>query len=196
MEVMKKLKELIKVSFSAEEQSQLSQYAKPLEVKMAELMTVDGKKLTYTGESLAVGVDIMDASGEAPVPCMDGEYTLADGTVIKCMAGKVAEIATPAAENEEQMAARKLAEQAVPALAQMSVQFEALKSENEALKVQLSERLANIEKANTFLASQLEKILNAEIQMSASVVDEQMPDFSKMSRSEEIAWKRSKGLIK
>ena len=196
MEVMKKLKELIKVSFSAEEQSQLAEYAKPLEVKMAELMTKDGKKLTYSGESLSVGVEIMDATGETPVPCMDGEYMLEDGTVIKCVCGKVAEIATPAAETEEQMAARKLAEQSAPAIAQMSVQFESLKSENEALKVQLSKRLENIEKANVFLASQLEKILNAEVQLSAQSTQEPTPDFSKMTMKEEVEWKRKHGLIK
>lgn len=190
MEVFKKLKDLIQVSFSAEEQSQLAAYAKPMEVKCADVTTVDGKKLSIKSETPQVGSDVMDMTSGSEMPCADGEYTLEDGTVLKVMAGKIAEIATPSAETEEQKMAREAAEKAVPQLAQMSVQFSALKEENEKLKSTLSARLAEIEKKNQFLAETLNKVLEAPVQLSAHKNIE-VPDFSKMTASEERAWKRA-----
>jgi hypothetical protein len=190
MELKKKLKELILVNFSVEEQAKLAEYAKPIETKMAEVLTVDGKKLSIVGEMPAVGSEVMDITTGTPVSCADGSYELEGGKVIKVAAGKIAEIVDAPQETEEQMKARQMAEAAVPQLAQMSVQMTAIKAENDTLKAELSKRIDELNKQSQFMASQLEKILNAPIQLSGQSEDVEMPDFSTMTASEEREWKR------
>lgn len=66
--------------------------------KFAEAKTTDGATIKTSAEAFAQGVDavIVDAEGkETPA---EGDYTLENGTVIKCVAGKVTEMVEAMAE--------------------------------------------------------------------------------------------------
>lgn len=164
---VKKLTDFLKVSFSAEEIQQLQDYTKPIVVTLSEVSTEDGKKLSYNGE-LKAGTEINDITSGTPVPC-EGDFVLTTGETIKTAAGKIVEVIPAVQENQEQMAARKIAEAAVPQLAQMSVQLSSYKDENKALKSSLEKRISDLENKNQFLATQLQKVLAAEVDFSGSV---------------------------
>ena len=101
----KKLGDIIKTQMSAAEQLIIDAYkaiTKPAEIKAKDVKTKDGLvTISHEGETLAVGMPVMDNTTGTPAPLMDGEYTLEDGTVITVASGMVADLkAAQAAEVE------------------------------------------------------------------------------------------------
>lgn len=99
----------------------------------------DGSKIELSGLEIGAEAMLADESGNtAPAP--DGEYELADGTMVSVSAGLVSGIETPAAEEP--------ASEEAPAPAEMEAQFSAIDSEIEVLKAtneSLKEELAKME---------------------------------------------------
>lgn len=148
-DTLKKLKDIILAQFSAEEQKQLNDFKAPVVVaKLAEVKTKDGAMtFSYEGDALAVSMPIMDITSGTPVPVIDGEYTLEDGTKIKVAGGMVSELetATPASDTEM----TKKVDEAVKA--QMSSHVSKY-DELKAVNVELSNQVALLTKAfNTIL---------------------------------------------
>lgn len=80
------------------------------DLKFIEAKTTDGMMLKTSSESWAVGADVILVNAEGQESPAEGEYTLDNGTVIKCMGGKVTEIVESEAEltEPEAEAMRKL----------------------------------------------------------------------------------------
>lgn len=100
--------------------------------KFTEAKTSDGQTLKTPSEGWAVGVDAMIVDAEGKETPAEGEYTIDNGMVIKCVAGKVTEIV-------EAMASEELTEEEVAALSKVfNKVIEPLKAEIEALKTKLA----------------------------------------------------------
>ena len=141
--IMNKLRDLIKINLSTEEQAAIASF-KPavvevVAVKAMEVKTKDGAiTLSYEGEVLAVNSPVMDITTGTPIPALDGEYTLEDDTVITVVGSVVTEISTPeaeVAETPEQMAAKKAAAESQ---ATQMAEIESLKKANVLMSAQLS----------------------------------------------------------
>lgn len=162
MSVLKKLQDMIIAQFSKEEITQLSEFAKPIEVTLKEVKTKDGlKTLSFDGETPAKDMPINDITSGTPVPA-EGEYEMEDGTKIKCAAGKIVEVVSPSAETPEQMAARKALETAVPQLAQMSVQMTAQKEAYENTIKDQKKEIVELKKAVQLNSKLLTELLKVE----------------------------------
>jgi hypothetical protein len=96
----------------------------------------DGSKIELSALEIGAEAMLADGSGNtAPAP--DGEYELADGTMVSVSAGLVSGIETPAAEapaSEEAPAPAEMEEQ----FSALDAEIEALKATNEALKAELA----------------------------------------------------------
>lgn len=76
-------------------------------VKFGEGVLKDGTKIKYEGETLTVGSSVMVVAQDGTeLPAPDGEHELQDGTKIKVVQGKVAEIVPVTPETPAQPAAQ------------------------------------------------------------------------------------------
>ncbi len=106
---------------------------------------MDGTAIFTSAESFGVGADCYtkDESG-AMVPCVAGEYQLADGTIIVVGEdSKIAEIGMP--EMEQEMSSADL----LSAIESLSNRVSALENEKTTLETQLSIEKSKNEKAST-----------------------------------------------
>lgn len=69
--------------------------------KFTEAKTKDGLVIKTDAETMAIGVDVYTMDGEKKTPVPDGEYTLENGTVIKCAGGKITDLAEATEQDEE-----------------------------------------------------------------------------------------------
>lgn len=148
-DTLKKLKDIILAQFSAEEQKQLNEFKAPIiPAKLAEVKTQDGAMtFSYEGDALAVGMPIMDITSGTPVPVIDGDYTLEDGTKIKVAGGMVSELetATPAVDTEM---TKKVDEAVKTQMSSHVSKYEKLEASN----IELSKQVVLLTKAfNTIL---------------------------------------------
>jgi len=114
---------------------------------------IDGNKIELS--SLEIGADamLMDESGNTAM-APDGEYELADGTMITVASGKVEGLETPKAE-------APTAEEA-PAPAEMdSDKFESVQAEIDYLKTENQELKAQLEAINTKFSQGFSEVINA-----------------------------------
>lgn len=138
---------------------------------MVETALEDGTIVFTPAESWDLGVEIYtkDADGN-PLPLMDGEYIVADGTVLSVLEGKVSAI-TPKAEDEvevevtvesQQAEAEVLTKQYVDdALSALTEEFNSLKAEFEKMlsskeieMAEVSKELDTVKAAYSALSSQ------------------------------------------
>jgi hypothetical protein len=108
-------------------------------------LLMDGSAIYTSAESFAVGADCYtkDESG-AMMPCVAGEYTLADGTIIIIGEdSKIAEMGMP--EMEQEMSSSDL----LSAIESLSNRVSALEGEKSTLETQLSLEKNKSEKAST-----------------------------------------------
>ena len=189
MSVLTKLKDLIVAQFSAAEVTELETLSKKIEVKLKEITTKDGKKLSIEGDVPAEKMAVTDNSSGTPLPAGDGDYTMEDGTMFTVVGGIISSVKPVVTETEEQIAARKAAEVAVPQLAQMSLQMAAQKESFDKVLLELRKENIELKKAIQLNSKALTEILNTPVNNvgKKAVVT---PDFSKMSATDERAWHR------
>jgi len=137
---------------------------------MQEVALEDGTIIFTPAESWDLGVEIYtkDADGN-PVAVVDGDYTVADGTVISVVEGKVSAITPPAEQpmeepvvETEQAEAEVLNKQyvddAVNALAEqfnsLKAEFEKMLSSKEIEMAEVSKELDTVKAAYSALSSQ------------------------------------------
>jgi hypothetical protein len=100
----------------------------------------DGTKIDMTGLEIGADAMLVDESGNSIV-APDGEYELADGTMVEVIAGKVEGIESPITEMpeaEDEMTKEKEEEMSTH-FDEMDATINYLKAENEALKAKLDE---------------------------------------------------------
>jgi hypothetical protein len=100
----------------------------------------DGTKIDMTGLEIGADAMLVDESGNSIV-APDGEYELADGTMVEVIAGKVEGIESPITEMpeaEDEMTKEKEEEMSTQ-FDEMDATINYLKAENEALKAKLDE---------------------------------------------------------
>lgn len=145
---MNKLRDLIKINLSTEEQAAIASFkpavvdVTPITVKAAEVKTKDGAiTLSYEGDTLAIGTPVMDITSGTSVPAADGEYTLADDSVITVVSGTVTEIETAKAADVEVTAppaAQQMTAEMATKMESHKAELDKLKSENALMATQLS----------------------------------------------------------
>lgn len=182
-DTLKKLKDIILAQFSAEEQKQLNEFKAPVVVaKLAEVKTQDGAMtFSYEGDALAVGMPIMDITSGTPVPVIDGDYTLEDGTKIKVSGGMVSELetATPAGDTEM---TKKVDEAVKTQMSSHVSKYEKLEASN----IELSKQVVLLTKAfNTILDTPIAGKVEAEKQKSEK-------KYEDMSKHEQYLFNRGK----
>jgi len=136
---------------------------------MVETALEDGTIVFTPAESWDLGVEIYtkDADGN-PVALVDGDYIVADGTVLSVVEGKVSAITPPAPEAEAPMVEEAQAEAEVltkqyvdDALSTLTEQFNSLKAEFEKMlsskeieMAEVSKELDTVKAAYSALSSQ------------------------------------------
>ena len=136
---------------------------------MVETALEDGTIVFTPAESWDLGVEIYtkDADGN-PVALVDGEYIVADGTVLSVVEGKVSAITPPAPEAEAPMVEEAQAEAEVltkqyvdDALSALTEEFNSLKAEFEKMlsskeieMAEVSKELDTVKAAYSALSSQ------------------------------------------
>lgn len=185
--VLKKIKDFIVTQLSSDEQKALNEF-KPYEVKMTDVKTADGSMTISFDGTLAVGTKVMDNTSGTPAPLADGEYTLADGTVITVMNGQVAEMETAqAAATEDPMDLQKLAPIVEKAVAtQMSAiklssdnQVKELKLANEALTAQV---LTLTSLVNKILETPIETVEKKQTPVVLSAKEKALEEYREAKR--------------
>jgi hypothetical protein len=132
----------IKALFSEEGQVVTADVPAPTEETKMNFQSYDlkdGSKIELSGLEIGADAALADESGNTS-PAPDGEYELADGTMITVSAGKVSGVETPQAQAP--------ASEEGPAPAEMKAQFLAIDSDIEVLKAMnesLKEELAKME---------------------------------------------------
>jgi uncharacterized protein YqgV (UPF0045/DUF77 family) len=114
---------------------------------------IDGSKIELS--SLEIGADamLMDESGNTAM-APDGEYELADGTMITVASGKVEGLETPKAE-------APTAEEAPAPAGMDSDKFESVQAEIDYLKTENQELKAQLEAINTKFSQGFSEVINA-----------------------------------
>lgn len=114
---------------------------------------VDGSKIELSALEIGADAMLMDESGNTAM-APDGEYELADGTMITVASGKVEGLETPKAE-------APTAEEA-PAVAEMdSDKFESVQAEIDYLKTENQELKAQLDAINTKFSQGFSEVINA-----------------------------------
>lgn len=127
----------------------------PAAAPMQETALQDGTILKYSGETLAVGSEVIIVTPEGEVNAPAGEHILADGsTIVVAIEGEksVVKEVKPAEEMKKETPATPNTEAAFEAIksefaafkAEVLKEFESLKKENEALKIKASKTAANL----------------------------------------------------
>jgi hypothetical protein len=113
----------------------------------------DGSKIELSALEIGADAMLMDANGNTAM-APDGEYELADGTMITVASGKVEGLETPKAE-------APTAEEA-PAPAEMdSDKFESVQAEIDYLKTENQELKAQLDAINTKFSQGFSEVINA-----------------------------------
>jgi len=97
---------------------------------------VDGTKIELSALEIGADAMLMDESGNTAM-APDGEYELADGTMITVAGGKVEGIETPQAEAPTAEEAPSPAEMEADKFESVQAEIDYLKTENQELKAQL-----------------------------------------------------------
>ena len=114
---------------------------------------VDGSKIELSALEIGADAMLMDKSGNTAM-APDGEYELADGTMITVASGKVEGLETPKAE-------APTAEEA-PEVAEMdSDKFESVQAEIDYLKTENQELKAQLDAINTKFSQGFSEVINA-----------------------------------
>lgn len=165
---------------------------KPETQLMAEGILADGSSIFTDSDTWAVGVRafVKDAEGNN-VPLPDGEYELADGGILKVMAGVVEEIATAKEE------AKDIEEETpTPAEAEMSADMQVLYKHIEGLEAEIKA----LKDKNTTLSSEVTKLskqpaINSVKDKNSVNFGTNAPaskPFHKMTYEEKVAFNMSK----
>jgi hypothetical protein len=97
---------------------------------------IDGTKIELSALEIGADAMLMDESGNTAM-APDGEYELADGTMITVAGGKVEGIETPKAEEPASEEAPSIDEMESDKFESVQAEIDYLKSENQELKAQL-----------------------------------------------------------
>ena len=165
---------------------------KPDTQLMAEGILADGSSIFTDSDTWAVGVRafVKDAEGNN-VPLPDGEYELADGGILKVMAGVVEEIATAKEEAKDTEE-----ETPTPAEAEMSADMQVLYKHIEGLEAEIKA----LKDKNTTLSSEVTKLskqpaINSVKDKNSVNFGTNAPaskPFHKMTYEEKVAFNMSK----
>lgn len=123
------------------------------ELKFETYDLVDGTKIELSALEIGADAMLMDDSGNTAM-APDGEYQLADGTMITVAGGKVEGIETPKAESPA-------VEESPSAQDMDSDKFEAFNSEIESLKIENQELKAKLSSVEEKLALGFSEVINA-----------------------------------
>jgi hypothetical protein len=180
MSVLKKIGELISLSFTKEEQEQIKKEADKMKnnitVTLTSAKTKSGVEISYEGE-LKAGTPVMVVNADGnKTPAPDGSHELEDGTVIVVAAGLVTEV------KPKETAASPDANAVAQMQTQMSAQkanFELqLKTQNETIKT-LTDHVLKLSKA-------IDAILNTELNVGGSSSDDKQIDFDNLSNYDKV----------
>ena len=129
-------------------------------IQLAEVTLSDGRKATYDGEELKVGIELSIVTDEGPA-LAEGDFELdKSGTVITCSKGKVTSITeVPAEPTKEEMAEAKKIEDA-KAL-ELAKENQEVSLTNEEINAIISKQVAeDIETYKTEMESRFSKLEN------------------------------------
>lgn len=142
----------------------------------------DGSKIDLSGLEIGAEAMLVDETGNS-APAPDGEYELADGTMVSVMAGKVEGVETPQAEAPE------VEDEAGVEMPMESDKFEEmngtisyLTAENEALKAKVSELESKFNQAFSEVIGALEGLATMP---SADAIQKPKNAFSVIEKKED-----------
>jgi hypothetical protein len=147
----------LKLEFAALTKMVKDVIGKKQTLKFGEMMTADGKVLSYDGD-LAEGVAVMIDGG----PAADGAYTLEDGTVCNVKDGKIESLVAPT-ENKDEAFADKFA-----AMEKRFTDFEAKYEEG---NTNIATQFEALSKTLTAITEQMGKQLEVVGQFAAQTPD-------------------------
>lgn len=135
--------EQIKVLLSGQTEMQTEEVAQEpaTELTFETYDLMDGSKMDLSALEIGADAMLVDESGNA-VAAPNGEYELADGTMVSVVEGKVEGIESPLAEMpevEDELGKDKEKEEMSNQFDEMDATINYLKAENEALKAKLDE---------------------------------------------------------
>jgi len=169
-----------------------------VEVKqMTEGILEDGSSIYTDSDAWAVGVRVMikDAEGN-DAPLVDGEYKLADGSLIVVSEGVIAEIKPMEEEPKVEVEVEAEATEVVEQSTEMNAEFEAILN----VVANLEKEIATLKAEKENLSAQVTKLsaqpaiesVKAEFKKAPKQVEAPTKSFKKMTYEERFAYNLSK----
>ena len=141
----------------------------------------DGSKIDLSGLEIGADAMLVDETGNS-APAPDGEYELADGTMVSVMAGKVEGVETPEAEMPEVEDGSVEMPMESDKFEEMNGTISYLTAENEALKAKVSELESKFNQAFSEVIGALEGLATMP---SADAIQKPKNAFSVIEKKED-----------
>ena len=141
----------------------------------------DGSKIDLSGLEIGADAMLVDETGNS-APAPDGEYELADGTMVSVMAGKVEGVETPEAEMPEVEDGGVEMPMESDKFEEMNGTISYLTAENEALKAKVSELESKFNQAFSEVIGALEGLATMP---SADAIQKPKNAFSVIEKKED-----------